>query len=390
MFQALFNSLSGLLSFSRGLNTISNNVSNMNTPGFRGSDSFFSNVSGGHGTSISSEGLRTYKGDIRQSNNPTDLAIDGDGYFVLTNEEGDLFYSRAGQFSFNEDDVLADVVSGYRVMAYDSSGALSVIDRTAYRSLPAAATTGVHIRGNVIPVFAGDPETTTVARSITVYDAAGGAHVLEATFVSESAVGLGSYRVTFEDASGATVGSGEVRFDGTGSPLAGFNTMVVSLSVAGGTQTINVSFGTPGLRDGMTSNSGLGANLTGDADDGHGVLGLKDIAINEKGVFEFVYSDTEKRTGSQIALANLSNEVAMSLSGDRLISGTSIVSPQIGRAGEGDVGKVKGRSLEMSNVDLTREFADMIVIQRGYQANSRVMTVSNQMLEQLYSSTGGG
>src|SRR5262245_17517215 len=137
MFQALFNSLSGLFSFSRALNTVSNNVANMNTPGFRGSDSFFSNINGGHGVRIEGEGLRTTPGDSRQTGNATDLAVDGQGYFVLRDPEGDLHFSRAGQFRFNEEGLLVDTVNGYEVMAIDSGNGLQSIDFDGYRSLPA-------------------------------------------------------------------------------------------------------------------------------------------------------------------------------------------------------------------------------------------------------------
>jgi flagellar hook protein FlgE len=113
MFQALFNSLSGLFSFSRSLDTVSNNVSNMNTPGFRGSDTFFENVNGGRGTSIGGEGLRTGAGDIRQTGNATDMAIDGNGFFVLRDTSGNLHYTRAGQFRFNDQGLLTDSVTGY-------------------------------------------------------------------------------------------------------------------------------------------------------------------------------------------------------------------------------------------------------------------------------------
>ncbi|TNJ33229.1 flagellar hook-basal body complex protein [Arenimonas terrae] len=389
MFQALFNSLSGLFSFSRSLNTVSNNITNMNTPGFRGSDSYFANLSNGRGTHIDSEGLRTTPGEIRQTRNATDLAIEGDGFFILTNEEGDVFYSRAGQFVF-KDDILVDAVSGHRVMGYDSSGRLTTIDRSDYRSLPALATTGVHIRGNILPVAAGAPAVTTNVNGISVFDAAGGTHVLTATFTSNSAVTPGSYLVTITNAAGVTVGTGEVRFDAAGSPIAGFSSVTANLSVAGGTQAVTFNLGTPGMRDGMTSNEGMQANLTGSVDDGHGILALMDMRFDEEGVLQFAYSQSEERSGPRIALAGFSNESEMLLAGGRLVSGGTAANRELGRPGEGRFGKIAGGHLEMSNVNLTQEFADMIIIQRGYQASSRVMSVSNEMLEQLYNSTRGG
>lgn len=388
MFQALFNSLSGLYSFSRSLNTVSNNVTNMNTPGFRASDSFFSNIGGGRGTRIASDGLRTTGGDIRTTGNETDLAIQGDGYFVLSDEDGNMYYTRSGQFRFDDDDFLVDVVSGHRVMGYDNTGGLTAINRANYRTLAPAGTTGVHLQGNLPPPTGGTTPPPVTINTITVYDNLGAQRTLTATFTSTATPG--TFTVAITDSGGATVGSGEVRFDSSGSPVAGFNTLTVNLPVAGGTQAIVFDFGTPGLRNGMTSNIGSPQTPTATVDDGHGVLGLRELRFNEKGVMEFVYSDSEKRTGPQVALATFSNESDMQLDGGRLISGATIGNRELGRPGEGRFGRIASKSLEMSNVDLTQEFAEMIIIQRGYQASSRVMSVSNEMLEQLYNSTRGG
>lgn len=385
MFQALFNSLSGLFSFSRSLNTVSNNVSNMNTPGFRGSDSFFSNIEGGYGTRIAGEDMRTKAGDIRQTGNPTDIAVEGAGYFILRDSSGDLHYTRAGQFRFNEQGVLVDSVNGYDVMAMDASGNLISIDMDEHRTLPAVASTGVHITGNLAPA-----STTTDINSITVFDEAGAAHVLSLKFTNNTTVTAGSFLVTVTDSTGASVGSGEMRFRTDGTPQAGYSTLDVTLSVAGGTQTIKFDFGTPSALNGMTSLSGMSTSLSAKVDDGHGVLSVNEISFDEKGVLQYVYSQTEKRSGEQVALALFPNESTLHLSGGRLISGTTVVERELGRPAEGRFGTIAGGSLEMSNIDLTREFADMIIIQRGYQASSRVMTVSNEMIEQLYNSTRGG
>ncbi|WP_332617397.1 flagellar basal-body rod protein FlgF [Novilysobacter erysipheiresistens] len=381
----MFNSLSGLFSFSRSLNTVSNNVSNMNTPGFRGSDSFFANINGGRGTRIAGEGMRTAAGDIRQTGNPTDLAVDGEGYFVLRDPDGNLYYTRAGQFRFNEEGMLVDSVNGYEVMGLDESGNLVSIDFDDYRTIAAEATTAVNFEGNLAP-----GSTSTTINSISVFDSAGTAHALSATFVNNSSATPGSFLVTVKDETGATVGSGEIRFGTDGTLLAGFNQMGITLTQGGVTQAVAINFGTPGTLSGMTSLTGMATNLSAKVEDGHGVLGVTDLSFDENGVLRLVYSQSEKREGPQVALAAFPNESALELSGGRLVSGATVDERELGRPGEGRFGRISGGSLEMSNVDLTQEFADMIIIQRGYQASSRVMTVSNEMLEQLYNSTRGG
>lgn len=385
MFQALFNSLSGLFSFSKSLNTVSNNVANMNTPGFRGSDSFFANVNGGLGTRIAGEGLRTTPGDIRQTGNPSDVAVDGEGYFVLRDEDGMLHYTRAGQFRFDENGFLADSVSGFQVMAMDDAGALTAIDLDDYRTIPAVATTRVRATGNLAPTAA-----TATLNNVTVFDSAGVAHTLTAALTANGAAIPGSFLVAFTDESGATVGNGEIRFATDGTLQVGFNQISVTLPYAGGSQAVVLDFGTPGALNGVTSLAGMATSLAATTEDGHASLGVNDLSFDENGVLRLVYSATEKRSGPQLALASLANESALQLAGGRLISDASVGEREIGRPGAGKFGNISGSSLEMSNVNLTQEFADMIIIQRGYQASSRVMTVSNEMLEQLYNSTRGG
>lgn len=383
MFQALFNSLSGLFSFSKSLSTVSDNISNMNTPGFRGSDSFFSNVNGNRGARIAGDGLRVKEGDIRQTGNSTDVAIDGDGYFVLKDKEGNLYYTRAGQFRFDDNGMLVDTVNQYQVMGMDSTGALVPINFSSYQMLPAAATTGVHFTGNLAP-----GSTGANANSITVYDANGTAHTLSATFTSKTTAPP-SFDVVIKDETGATLGSGTVAFAADGTPTATGNPMTITANW-GAAQSIKLDFGTPGALDGLKALSGMASTVTTKVDDGHPVLGVTDMSFDEKGVLQLTYSQTEKRQGPQLALAIFPNEESLHLSGGRLISGSAVADKEFGRPGEGRFGHIAGGSLEMSNVDLTQEFADMIIIQRGYQASSRVMTVSNEMLDQLYNSIRGG
>ncbi len=381
MFQALFNSLSGLFSFSRSLNTVSNNVANMNTPGFRGSDSFFSNVAGGRGTRISGEGLRTQAGDIRQTGNVTDVAIQGEGYFILSDEQGNVYYTRAGQFRFNDQGLLVDSVSGHRVMAFNSTGALQPIDFDDYRTIPPVATTSVRITGNIATT-----STTTDVNNITIFDAQGGSQQLAVRFTNN---GNGVFQVNVTNAAGTSVGTGQVTFT-NGTPSAG-NTVTVTLpGPNGNNQVITLNLGTAGTTDGMYSLQGSPTNLSSRVADGHGLLGAVEMNFDDKGVLQFIYSASERRSGPQLALARFPNESSLRLDGGRLISGVTVTEREIGRPTNGGFGRIAGGSLEMSNVDLTQEFADMIIIQRGYQASSRVMSVSNEMLEQLYNSTRGG
>lgn len=384
MFQALYNSLSGLFSFSRSLETVSNNVSNMNTPGFRGSDSFFENVLGGRGTRVAGEGLRTEAGDLRQTGTATDLAVIGSGFFVLRDPDGNLHYTRAGQFRFDDAGTLVDTVTGYEVLARDASGNLAPVNIGASRNLAAEATTRVNLSGNLLP-----SATTHSVPNVRVFDASGEDHNLTVTFTNTSATTPNSWSVSVTNESGAVVGSGELRFAADGSLLAGFTTVAVSLNLPSGTQAITLDFGTAGNLSGTTQFAGSTTNLGARTINGHGVLGLSSFSFDTSGVLQLNYG-AETREGQQLALAFISDESSLHSDGSRLYSGVDASRVTLGHADTGSFGRIAAGSLELSNVDLTQEFADMIVIQRGYQASSRVLTVSNEMIENLYNSTRGG
>lgn len=384
--QSLYNSLSGLFAFSKSLDTISNNISNMNTPGFRGKDSFFQNVMDGFGTRIEGTGIRTAEGQIEQTGNATDMAINGEGLFVLRDPStGKYFYTRVGQFQFDAQGYLVDTVNQYHVQGIDENGNLADINITKLRTLPAEATTTVSFTGNLSP-----QDTDFTINSLTVYDADGNTHTYSAKLTNNGSVTPGSWNVTLLDAGGQAVANGVIRFDSNGTILAGFNTISASLPLAGGTQTVTLNFGAAGTLSGATSYPGVASNLVASPKDGHSVVGVASYSFDENGVLQLKYSNQEARQGARVALAAFADESSLELLNGRLYEVGSDQERQMGGAGEGLFGKITGGSLEMSNVDLTQELADMIVIQRGYQANSRVMTVTNDMLQQLYDSTRGG
>lgn len=384
--QALYNSVSGLFGFSQSLNTISNNISNMNTPGFRGSDSFLENVMDEDGTRIAGTGRNLSEGQIEQTSTNTDVAIQGEGLFILKDAQGNLYYTRSGQFEFNDSGQLVDSVNKYLVQGYDPNGNYGNIDISKYKTLPAQPTTTVNLTGNVLSTA-----SSSSVSNITVYDAQGTAHILTLTLTSNTSVTPGSWLVGITDSSGKTVGSGEIRFNANdGTPETGYNTVKVQATLGSQPQSITFNFGTPGGLGGVTSFQGVNSNLAAQVQDGHAVVGISSESFDTNGILQLTYADGEKKPGPQLALASFQDERSL-----QMIQGNLYLPPpdqtvQIGRPNATIFGQIEGSSLEMSNVDLTQELADMIVIQRGYQASSRVMTVSSDMLQQLYDSTRGG
>lgn len=394
MFQAFYTGLSGMFSFSKNLDTVSNNIANMNTPGYRGADSFYnsltngeslSNGGSGFGTQISGLGYRFSAGDIRQTGNATDVALAGQGMFVLRHED-QLFYTRAGQFEFNDEGTLVDSVSGYEVAQIDDSGQITSLNIDNYRVLAPEATTTIDMTGNLST----DDNEHTVA-GVTVFNGLGEESTVDIKFTDNSAVLAGSWLVEVKNADGTVLANGEVRFDVDGTPLTNFNN--VSFSVAdsfGGTSTISINMGAPGEFSGSTSTSaGSNSSLTGQAKDGFAVSALSQANFDADGTVSFTYANGETRKGPQLAIAKFQNDSVLELHKGSIFSSKNDSARELGRAGDNGLGQVVAESIELSNVDLSKEFADMIIIQRGYQASSRVLNVANQMLEQLYESTRG-
>ena len=380
--QALYNSVSGLLGFSQSLNTISDNISNMNTPGFRGNDSFFENVMDDDGTEVAGTGRDLSEGQIQQEGTATDVAIQGEGLFVLKDGQGNLYYTRSGQFQLNSDGKLVDSVNKYFVQGYDASGNYGSIDVSSVQSLPPQATTAVNVSGNI------QGTAGNTVSNITVFDDQGVSHQLTLTMTSNTAI-PGDWTATVTDANGSTLGSGDIHFSTGGAPQAGFSQLDITTTLGAQPQDIVFDFGAPNSLSGTTSIDGDPSSLAAKVQDGHGVIGLTSESFDTSGVLQLTYADGETKAGPQLALASFPDESSL-----QAIQGNLYLPPQdqavtIGRAASGALGQIEGGSLEMSNVDLTRELADMIVIQRGYQASSRVMTVSSDMLQQLYQSTQG-
>lgn len=387
MFQAIFNSLSGLFGCSESLDTISNNVANMNTPGFRGSRSLFRNIVGGgsgYGTEMSGSAINFMPGTILHTDNPTDLAINGAGYFILQGDNGQVLYTRAGQFHFNEDGYLVDSTGKNRIGGINDAGKLIDISIGDLRKLPPQATSKVNFAGNLSTT-----DSTWTVDDITVYDADGKKHALSVTFNNNNASVPNSWKVEVKDDAGNIIGSGEIRFGAAGSPRADYNTIAATLGSGADAQDITLNFGAPGTFTGTTQFSGGTSTIAASAADGHEVVGLQSWSFNESGVMQLKYANGETKDGPQVALAYFADETTLQAhNGGQFRAGTE--KPEIGRAASGLFGKIQGASLEMSNVDLTQQFGKMIVIQRGYQASSRVLTVANGMLQQLYNDTRGG
>lgn len=395
MTNSIYTAMSGLLGYSKGLDVISSNVANLNTPGFKGTELLFrdlffeasagdSNDEGGHGVGLDASKTRLSfrAGEVRDTGNSLDAAIDGNGFFVVRRDGEDL-YTRAGQFEIDRSGFLVERGSAARVLGY-RSGHLEEISIQGRRTSSPRATTSVGISGNL-----STGSTTADLADMTVIDAFGGAQVLSLRFTRDSVDPL-SWVVEVRDRALSVVGSGTLKFLANGSPAPGFNTFTFSLAPDNTPTTlIELNFGESGSFSGVTNFAGgATSELQVQTSDGFAAGALTDATFDESGLIALSYSNGQTATGEAIALAWFSDLQALAQVGDGMFANRAGERPTLGTAQDGVMGRVVAQRLELSNVELAQQFTDIIVIQRGYQASSQVASVANEMIQQLLDMDG--
>lgn len=391
MFQSFYTGLSGMLSFSRSLDTVSNNIANMNTPGFRGADSFYQSLSQGSGeqtgagVQISGLGFRFSNGEMRQTGNNTDLAINGAGFFTLL--KGDqTYFSRAGQFSFDDKGILIERSSGAAVAVLNDGGQPGVLDLSGLKQNPATPTTKLTFNGNLSKAATSAHEI----KGLIVYNKIGEEVKLDLK-LEKDAVVPDAWKVTVTNSSGVTLHQGEIRFGPDGTPMNLYSSIQFNLTDSyGGESALSLNFGSAGDFSKTTSlAAGTTHSLKAKVEDGAAAGTLVDVTFDELGTVKLQYSNGVSKNGPVLALMEIANKSSLQHVDGSIFTLSNKSDAQLGKAGQPGFGKISAKSLELSNVDLSREFADMIVIQRGYQASSKIMNVANQLLDQLFENTRG-
>jgi flagellar hook protein FlgE len=395
--------LSGLSASDTALATISNNLANLNTTGYKDTtvqfqDLFYqllgSNGSGnelqvGAGTGVSQINTNYAGGSVQDTGVSTDVAITGDGFFVVRNG-GNTYYTRAGDFTQNSSGFLV-TAEGYQVMGYpatngvvNTSTALVPIQVQDGTINPPNATTTLSIQSNL---SADAAVGNTYTANATIYDSLGTSHVLSVTF-TRTATGW-SYN--------ATLPSSEIK-GGTGTATSVATGTLTFNSSGNLTSTTPVAFNIANLADGaaalkfnwqLASASGQGlitqvsgaSSTTATQQDGYGSGSLTGFSINADGTILGAFTNGTKIIG-QIALANFANLQGLIKQGDNtygqsISSGTAV----IGVPGTSSLGTLTGSALELSNVDMSTEFSSLIVAERGFQANAKSVTTFDQIAQ---------
>ncbi|MGQ0632754.1 MAG: flagellar hook protein FlgE [Sporichthyaceae bacterium] len=391
MLRSLFAGISGLRSHQTMMDVTGNNIANVNTTGYKSATTVFQDtlsqmlrgagapIAGNAGTNPAQVGLGARmasistnfaQGSAQSTGRSTDLMIQGDGFFVVRNG-GENLYTRAGAFSFDTDGRLStaegSVVQGWSATngVVNTTAPVSDIILPVGAVLPPVASTTATFGGNL----PSDAAVGTVSRaSITVFDAAGTEIDLDLTFTMAAG---GSWTVA---SSTGTVAPAVMSFTGSGATP---NPLSIAYTATSGGQAITLD--TAGLTGfaGQNSLAALGQN-------GSAMGSLQAFTMSPDGTLVGVFSNGLKAPLAQVALANFNNPPGLEKVGGSMYRSTvNSGTEQLGIAGVAGRGLLSSGALEMSNVDLAAEFTNLIVAQRGFQANSRVITTSDQILEDL-------
>ncbi len=393
MFESMYIGISGLSAYSRGLNVISNNLANMNTTGFKGSTLNFGDLfyrqqsSGGDGSPQGSQFgtgvhvLGTHvnfrAGELRQTGNALDLAIAGNGYLVSRDATGqEQRFSRAGQLAFDRDGFLVSSTTGRRIAGLDAAGTLTDVSLNGLRVNAPVATTSVVLQG-ILSSTQGEFTLTP----IKVIDAQGGEHTLRAVFTSTGSSNTQSWNVVVRENT-VDVATGTMRFiNGVPDPAA--SSLRVAYSPVGApAMTFNLALGPNASSFSSTS------TLAVSSQDGVGVGSLVSASIDAEGFVVATYSNGKTQKGTQLALASVAAESALAAVENGEFTLADPIGLVIGRPGQNGLGSFSAGQIEGSNVDLATEFTDLIVMQRGYQASSRIVSTANDLIQELFDMKG--
>lgn len=404
MFTSFSTALSGLNAMTTAIDVVGNNLANLNTTGYKNQTVSFedlvaASLSGndatevGLGTSAPRTAAQFIQGSIQTTNNSFDGAINGAGFFVVKDTDQQTLYTRAGDFTVDKNGYLTtqtgDRVQGWianATGAVNPSGALTDIQVPIGEALPAEQTTKFSTTVNLDSATGNN--ATWSSGAVDVIDSLGNKIPLNVTYTKVPNVsGAWTYSIS---ATGATVGNstGTLQFDTSGN--------LITPSLANGSIPLTLSNFTDGSAN-MGVNWNLydannnptltqyaeSSSLTAQTADGQPAAVLTGVSLQNDGKIMATYSNgASQQVVAQLALASIRNPQSLIDIGDNNFSlGAESATPNIGASGVAGLGTIDGGSLESSTVDIATEFSNLLTFERSYQADSRVVTVSDELAQ---------
>ena len=423
MLRSLFSAISGLQAHQTKMDTVGNNIANVNTVGYKSSTTVFEDTLSqvlrngsaptgtaggtnpaqvGLGVKVAEITTNFSQGSTQSTGRSSDFMINGDGFFV-TKSGNQQLYTRAGSFDFDGSGRLVtpdgNVLQGWMATngAVNTNGPVGDLSVPFGQSLAPASTKNSQVAGNIsADAVATDPPVQTQA---TMYDSLGQAH--QVSYVFQKTATANTWSLNVLDDKGNTMLPTTpgppvtptlvtVAFDAAGvmtSPTMGapavpgafqFTPPAATFPSWAGPVTVDLT--------GMSQFGGKSTAIASAPTVGAGSAqgSLESFSLGNDGTITGVYSNGLRQTIGQLALANFANPGGLTKSGNSsYVVGDNSGTPAIGVAGVGGRGSLQAGALEMSNVDLSQEFTGLIIAQRGFQANSKVITTSDQILQDL-------
>jgi flagellar hook protein FlgE len=407
MLTSFYTAMSGIGANSQAINVIGNNLANLNTTAYKGSRTSFAELLGGISYASNGNPIQTglgaisagvsplySQGSINTTGRSTDVAMSGNGFFIVSTGSG-FAYTRAGNFGFSGSGELVNG-DGFTVAGYMATGGiintnatLSPITIQGSRNLPPKATTELSITANLDSQADVNSQFST---GVQVFDSLGLAHTVSFLFTKTGTTSWNwNASLPATDVGGtitdppATIGSGAFTFSSAGVLTAPTdNASLTMTGLASGASDAQIEFQIRDVNGAprFTGNSGTSA-VSSVTQDGYASSTLRDVAIDGNGVIRGIYDNGQVNPLAQLAIANFNNpEGLLKFTGTTLVKAASSGEPSVGTARTGGRGTVNGNSLELSNVDIAEQFTSMIIAQRGYQANSRVISTTDELYQE--------
>jgi flagellar hook protein FlgE len=411
--------VSGLSAAGTSMGVIGDNIANAGTNGFKRSraefqDMLASSLKGidggdqiGSGVKLAHVTSQFTQGSIKRTENVTDIALNGNGFFTIKTPTGQK-YSRDGAFHFDKEGQLV-TGDGFEVMGFkaDAKGEITAKQapiKLGNTTVPATPTKEVEVsmnldsRDNLKQFNPLNPEdTSNFNSSMTVFDNVGTQRVVTMYF-NKTAANNWEYHamVDGKDAEGGVDGQmvemakGQLQFDQKGrlqNEVPQLNSFNFNNGALPG-QEISFNFG-ESLAEGGEGNEastqyGTTSSIARHTQDGNSAATLASLSFNDDGVLSASYDNGTTRDIAQIAIAKFENNEGLFKTGKNLLKETrKSGQAAIGQPGKDGRGQVYSKSLELSNVDIANEFIDMMTAQRNFQANTRTITTSDQMLQEV-------
>lgn len=403
--------LSGLNAQTAALDVVSNDLANLNTTGYKASNVAFQDLVAEKLSSTDTQAgagvgapqaLREFsQGTLTVTSGAFDAAIEGNGFFVVHDKAGETLYTRAGNFSLDANGNLVTSTGEFVQGWLASGGVLNPSGPVADITIPPnslqkpSATTQFSLSMNLNAGGTVGAPDGTFSTPIQVVDSLGTKHTLTIVY-TKTAANTWGYNVEIDggDLSSGKAGTptslakGSLTFDSSGNltaPAAGSPVAVAITGLADGAADINANWnlydstGAPTITQ-YAQTSGL----SGTSQNGVAVAQLAQVSLSNGGTIVAQYSDGSQQVIAQIALAGIANPGSLISAGNNeYIVSAATATPAIGPADTGGRGKISGGALENSTVDIAKEFTNLIVYQRSYEANSKVITTLDQITQDL-------